>query len=169
MYILCICIWYVFMCVQHILYIVLSIWLVTFMLCLVRCCISLFCFAIFIFITKIMPLKTYGKIIQNTLLNVISTPEKGHHGLSTNAVSCKNAAVHPDGGYRAERRWRVKVKLWLKKDSAHSSPPWCLVTNRAFRKLPMNVRPTTPMWPHWSCKVHLFFRGKCTSTTSARN
>lgn len=32
----------------------------------------------------------------------------------------------------------------------------------------MNLRPTTPMWPHWSCEVHLSFRGKCTSTTSAK-
>ena len=45
--------------------------------------------------------------------------------------------------------------------------PQCLVkTNRAFRKLPMNLRPTTPMWPNWSCEVHIFCRGKCTSSTS---
>lgn len=45
-------------------------------------------------------------------------------------------------------------------------PPWCLVANRAFRKLPMNLRPTTPMLPHWSCEVHLICPGKCTSTVS---
>lgn len=38
----------------------------------------------------------------------------------------------------------------------------------AFKTLPMNLRPTTPMWPRWSCALHLICPGKCISTTSVR-
>lgn len=46
-------------------------------------------------------------------------------------------------------------------DPACSSHPRRLVTHRAFRKLPMNLRHTTA-WPHWRCELHLFCRGDCT-------